>query len=1132
MKKLALVAVLAIITFSLLQAQPRLFQGFAEGVSGKTFGYHSALPNVSECYIIRGHQDYDSIQWKTEAVPQDYRGEFVHFVWAFGMDVHNSPVEFSLSFNGKPWFAFRNAKVSVDGPITIMGLEGAELKLHTTMLDLHQDQMGFAFLKMPLSVIKPGAQQLLSVSTRHRDSQAWYMTFKTGVYESKDIKQELVVVREPDGLMHSVNVEIIHLGESTDADIKIQDLNASMKLETGFNQKNILLPKVEEPSDLTAVIKIRNQAEDQVHFQLKPVREWEIFLVQHTHTDIGYTRPQTEILPEHLRYIDNALDYCDQTDHLPDAAKFRWTIETSWSVREYLRSRPQTQIDRLLQRLKEGRLEATGMFFNFSETIDEPALAAQTKTLRLLKDEGIDVKTAMQNDVNGIAWCLVDYFHNTDVKYLDMGIHAHRARKPFNKPTTFWWQSPAGHRLLSYRSEHYQYANRLGVHNAPQDEFRRNLSNYLQSLEARDYPYDKVSLQFSGYVTDNSPPSTKVCYIIKDWNEKYEWPKLKSALVSDFLRYHEEKHAQEIPVHEVAWPDWWTDGVASAANETSVIRAIQTEVAATTAILSMAKLLKQSLPPGLQKEIEMVYDDILFYDEHTHGASESVSDPLAQNTINQWGMKAAYAWDGAKRSSALKEKALAFVEPVIAKSDIPIIAVFNTLNWTRSQMVELFIQYETLPADTDFTISDDQGREVPVQQMSERQEGRYYQLWVDDIPALGYKTLQINVNQRSETPEPLSSASTLENQFYKVSIDVSKGVVSSVIDKELGVELIDSAQSYTLGQVIYEQLQDRHTLERLTSSTRDTVYRPLNEKRSVIQNPEILEVSNGAIYQSIRLNGQLPVAADPRGVTIEIRLFHREKKIEFAYQLFKLPVYEPEGVYVAFPFHLDGGRLAYEAQGGVVYPGVNQLKGSAADWNTIQNYAAVKSNKSQILFVSSDIPLVHFGDLNIGRYYYQLKPKTHHIYSWVMNNYWVTNFKAYQEGELRWKYSLSSSPDPSHSFATRFGWNERVPVFARVISPTAGAKRSELVSRSLMTIEPRNLLLVDIAPSLDEESIILHLREIEGDHATINIDHLKEQTQAATIDEVNVLEEKIRTLSGPLMFEHFETKFIRLGFSK
>lgn len=89
--------------------------------------------------------------------------------------------------------------------------------------------------------------------------------------------------------------------------------------------------------------------------------KWKIKLIQHTHTDIGHTRSQTEILAEHLRYIDYALDYCDATDKYPENAKFRWTCEASWPVDEYLKCRPAGQIERLTRRIKEGRIEVTGI---------------------------------------------------------------------------------------------------------------------------------------------------------------------------------------------------------------------------------------------------------------------------------------------------------------------------------------------------------------------------------------------------------------------------------------------------------------------------------------------------------------------------------------------------------------------------------------------------------------------------------------------------------------------------------------------------------------------------------------------------------------------------------------------------
>lgn len=1129
MKQLFTILFLIVTSTVFGQNNQDYFQGYTEEVQGKRFGYHSPFPDVNTSLIIRGKEDYTFIEWKTEEVPENYSHKYVSYIWLFAMDVTSNPTTFQLSVNGKQYFTFSSSKTSDIGIRKFKGENGAELNLNVTMLDKYEDQMGFAILKLPLEAIKSGEPTHIKISTETIGNKAWFMTYKTQIEKRINIYQNKVVAKKDGKLFHSVSIDFIHVGEDTNTDITIGDIKTNMLLKAGFNKVEIYLPKVEQKTSFTAEIKMAGLKPKQIPFTIKPIREWEIFLVQHTHTDIGYTRPQTEILPEHLRFIDHALDYCDQTDDYPDAAKFRWTCETSWSVREYLRSRPQEQIDRLLKRINEGRIEATSMFLNFSEIIDESALAAQTKTLRMLKNKGINVTTAMQNDVNGIAWCMVDYYHNTDVKYLSMGIHAHRARKPFNKPTAFWWQSPAGNRLLAYRSEHYQHANSLGITSNQQDVLRNNLSQYLTRLEEKDYPYNKIALQFSGYVTDNSPPSTAACDIIKEWNEKYEWPKLRSALAKDFMIYLDEQHASEIPEKEVAWPDWWTDGVGSAANETKEVRKVQISIASITAILSMGKILGVKLPENIQNEIEEVYDNILFYDEHTLGAAESITDPLAQNTINQWGMKAAYVWDAAKKSHALEEKVLAFIEPAFNKSSLPTIAVFNTLNWERSGKVELFLESEIVPEGADFTITDAQGREVPYQRYGQRMEGAYFSLWVEDIPPVGYKTLQINVGQKTNAYPEVDSQS-FENKFYKLSIDESKGIVTSIFDKDLQTELIDPNDTLTLGQFIYEELDNRHEMERLTNLTRDTVYKPLGMNRNLLKNIKVIKKENGAMYNSIFINGDMPVCADERGVNIEIRLYHFQKKIEFLYSMIKLPVTSPEGVYVTFPFKLDGGRLAFEAQGGVVYPGINQLEGSSSDWNTIQNFAAVKGDNSQIVFVSNEIPLVQFGAINTGRYYYRLKPKTNHIYSWVLNNYWVTNFKASQGGELQWTYSITSSDDNSDMFATKFGWGSRVPLKSRIMLPTVGAEKTDLVSRSLININVPNLLLVNTSLSVDGKGIILHLREVEGDHAILDIRRLLEETGATSAQEINILEVELSQLTTPLLIEHYETKFVKLNF--
>ncbi len=1107
----------------------KYFQGFDQEISGKRFGYHSPLPDVNSSLLIRGQSDYDEIRWKSEVISENYSENFVTFIWIFGMDVTSDPATFILSVNSKEWFTFKSSKVSSLGLTKFVGQDGAEFILNVTMLDKYEDQMGFAILKLPVDAIKLGEAANFSISSIGNNNNAWFMTFMSRLENKIEVYQNKVVAKKDGKLFHSVSIDFIHIGDNEDASIIINDIKKEITFSAGYNKVEIFLPEVKDTTNFIAEISIGKNDPERIKFTLIPVKPWEIYLVQHTHTDIGYTRPQTEILPEHLRYIDNALDYCDQTDNYPDAAKFRWTCETSWSVREYLKSRPKDQVDRLLQRIKEGRIEATGMFLNFSEIIDEAALSVQTKTLRMLKNKGINVTTAMQNDINGIAWCMVDYYHNTDVKYLTMGIHAHRARKPFNKPTSFWWQSPSGNRLLAYRSEHYQHGNSLSLTTGQQDVLRNNLSKYLTSLEEREYPYNKISLQFSGYITDNSPPSTKACDIIKEWNEKYEWPKLRSSLARDFMIYLDEKHSDDIPVHEVAWPDWWTDGVASAANETKVVRTTQSEMTANTAVLAMTKILGKEIPSGILNDVEDVYDNLLFYDEHTHGAAESVSDPLSLNTINQWGMKSAYAWEASKKSSDLQEKALAFFETVFIKGDKPTIAIINTLNWKRSGMVELFILNEIIPEGVEFTITDSDGEEIEFQKYLKRQEGSYYGLWVEDIPPMGYKTLQVNVGQ-IYIDNSKDSFEFLENQYYRLELSNKNGVISSIFDKEMNQELIDQDDTLSLGQVIYEQLDNRHELERLTAGTRDTIYKPLGLTRTVLSDISIVKKENGSIYNSFFLTGQLPVCADDRGVNIEIRLYHKLKKIELLYSMFKLPVIDPEGVYVAFPFKMNNVQLAFEVQGGVVYPGNNQLGGSSSDWNTIQNFASVRNSKSQIVLVSPEIPLVHFGDINIGRYYYRLNPKTNHIYSWVLNNYWVTNFKASQEGELRWKYEITSANDNSDMFATKFGWGNRVPLLSRVIFPSTNAKETNLVSKSIIDLNIPNLLLVNSTISMDGKGIILHVREIEGDHAILDVRRLMEETGASSIQEVSILEEELSALTSSLLIEHYETKFIKMNF--
>jgi hypothetical protein len=276
------------------------------------------------------------------------------------------------------------------------------------------------------------------------------------------------------------------------------------------------------------------------------------------------------------------------------------------------------------------------------------------------------------------------------------------------------------------------------------------------------------------------------------------------------------------------------------------------------------------------------------------------------------------------------------------------------------------------------------------------------------------------------------------------------------------------------------------------------------------------------------MTGETPTAQENSLFQIEIRLYHHEKRIELHYSLIKKDITEPEAIYIAFPFRLPGADILYEAHGGLVQPGKNQLEGTSSDWHAVQNFVSVRNAQGQIVLGSHEVPLVQLGGLNLGEFRYIAEVEKPHVFSWVMNNYWVTNFKASQEGEFKWSYFLTSSKDSSTTYATRIAWGSRIPLQCRVFPPGKSSKiRPE---RSLLRIDASNILLVSAKPAAERDGIILHLRETEGKPTSFRIIPSGTSSNNNTVVEVNVLGEPIDSPTRIIRMDAWESKFFLLEF--
>jgi len=1058
---------------SLFTPDDHILNGFAAKVSGQDFEYHSCIPGLRESIIVRATGGKDRMEWETAAVPDRIAEKNAAFVWVAALGSGPGNARMDLAIDGENHVSFStDSRKSWD----IEGVNGSSLSFRAVMTDQHGDHHGYMILRLPSGSVPKGRPLKIAVTGSAANLSSWYMTFSKPVETGVTLNPFPAILKNDGNPRQLVEAGIFWFGNPEEARFQADGkLIQTTVLNFGYNAVNLGLPEVRKPTRIRMKVTAGGFSLTK-NITLEPVRKWKISFIQHAHTDIGYTRSQTEILAEHLRYIDYALDYCDATEGYPENAKFRWTCEASWPVDEYLKCRPEEQCARLIRRIKEGRIEVTGMYFNFDEIPDEQILAASLKAVGRIREHGIPVTLAMQNDVNGIGWCLNDYYDGLGVKYLNMGTHGHRALICFDRPTMFWWESPSGKRMLAFRAEHYMTGNTvMEVQSGDIDKFSNNLLNYLISLGAKGYPYDDMAIQHSGYLTDNSPPSTSMSDMITRWNGIFEWPQLTTSTAGSFFSAMEHDHGSEFPVIRGAWPDWWTDGFGASAREVAATRSAAASLMANNGALSMAAIAGIRLPDETTDDIDLANEALLFYTEHTTGYSESVREPYSQPTMEQRAIKESYAWEATRRTASLGETAMGLLQSYFSNEAEPSIVVFNTLSWDRSGLATVYIDHQVVPRGMSAGIYDHEGNRLLTQPLSSRSDGTYWAIWFDEVPAFGFRKYLIRPQDDLSNPTLLMPTYGIENEWYRMEADISNGTIASLFDKELSLELIDMDAPHAMGEFILEQLGNRSQMES----------RLLNDfTRKPLDSIWFESTTAGDIWISIRFCGETETATGPRGFTFEIRLFNTAKRIDLAFSIVKKSITDPESFYISFPFAAENGKHFTEVAGGVIETGRDQIKGSSNDWYTVQNFTAVRSDEMQIVLGCAEMPLMQFGAINTGRYQAGALPQTTHIYSWPMNNYWVTNFNADQRGGHSWTYYLTSTDDTGNGFATRFGWGARVPMLTRVLP--GGGSGDDLWEGSFISGWPSEVLLVNARPG-DEtgKSLIIQLRETGGSTTTL-----------------------------------------------
>ena len=188
----------------------------------------------------------------------------------------------------------------------------------------------------------------------------------------------------------------------------------------------------------------------------------------------------------------------------------------------------------------------------------------------------------------------------------------------------------------------------------------------------------------------------------------------------------------------------------------------------------------------------------------------------------------------------------------------------------------------------------------------------------------------------------------------------------------------------------------------------------------------------------------------------------------------KKNIYEQEAVHLAFPFKVPNGVMRMDIPWAVTSPETDQLPGACKNYFTVQRWVDVSNAEYGLTWTTPDAPLIEVGaitcdprDKTVG-WIKNIEPSTT-LYSYVMNNYWETNYKASQEGPTTFRYSITPHQGFDPGKAAKFGIGQSQPLIAVPVD------KKTPIPDSILKVEPESIIVTSFKPSSDGKALIVRL---------------------------------------------------------
>ena len=840
-----------------------------------------------------------------------------------------------------------------------------------------------------------------------------------------------------------------------------------LELKFGSQTLEYTITAADTERTLNVVIEVGREKIASRAVTLKPSRKLTVYVLPHSHTDIGYTAIQTDIEEKQINNLLQGIADARRTANYPAGARFVWNVEVMWAADLFLQRLTPKQRAEFFDAVKRGQVSLNGMYLNELTGLCRPEelLRLFRYATQLGERTGVPVDSAMISDVPGYTWGTVTAMAQAGIRYFSVAPnYLDRIGDILvqweNKP--FWWVGPDGRSKVLVWIPFWGYA----MSHRFKTMSPQLVEDFCAGLEKRDYPYDIAYVRWAGH-GDNAVPDPVICDFVKEWNATHAWPQFVIASTSEAFRAFEKRYGDRLPQVRGDWTPYWEDGAGSSAAETAMNRASSERLAQAETLWAM---LDPKRYPA--KRFEEAWNNVLLYSEHTWGAYCSVSQPANPFTSDQWNIKQSYATVANLQSRQLLSDVSVARHSAAEKSESKEslrVDIFNTTSWPRSELV--LIPHEISEGGN--FVTDDQGQAVPAQRLASRELA----VLVRDLPPFSGRRYTISKEGKAPAGTKLTaSGAVIENDKLRVRLDEKTGGIVELRAAGIEANLADTASGHAINDYLYLIGDDLAALQR-----------------------------NGPVKITVRDRGPLVtsllVESDAPGchkLSREIRLVAGADYVELLDTVDKKRLDAvsytakegKESVNIAFPFNVPGGDVRLDVPLGVFRPEADQMPSACKNWLTTGRWADVANKDFGVTWVTLDAPLVQVGGITATLLNSQTNPDTwrkkieptQKLYSWAMNNHWHTNYRAYQEGPVQFRFVLRPHRGPSADAEnSRFATGFSQPLVA---TPARGPAPSPT---PLLRVEPADVLVTALKPSDDGKAWIVRLFGASGAPASARL---------------------------------------------